>query len=67
MKHQTIDRIFGLAGLIIVGAFTLGLAASIMSGFAGVLGGLPFLVITIVVLILLAYDCWDSTFKKRDP
>ncbi|MEM7209803.1 MAG: hypothetical protein AAF434_18430 [Pseudomonadota bacterium] len=54
----------GIIGLLIVMAFVLGLAYSISTGFAGFLGGLPFLVIAIIVLSMAAYDFWDECVRR---
>ncbi len=60
-----LDKIFGLLGLALVALFVLGLAESISSGFAGFWGGLPFWVICLVVLPLIAYDYWDSCLRRK--
>lgn len=60
-----IDKIAGLAGLVMVSTFVLGLAASISSGFAGFWGGLPFWVIILIVLPLVAYDYWDTCLRRK--
>jgi len=65
MSNETIQRIFGLLGFALVAAFVLGLAESISSGFAGFWGGLPFWVICIVVLLLIAYDYWSACFRRK--
>lgn len=64
MSSDTIEKISGLVGSLLVAAFVLGLAESITSGFAGFWGGLPFWVITLAVLMLVFYDLWDSCFRK---
>jgi len=65
MSDNTIDRIFGLLGLVLVAVFVLGLAEGISSGFAGFWGGLPFWVISIAVLGMIAYDYWSACFRDR--
>ena len=60
-----IDKIAGLVGLVLVSFFVLGLAESISSGFAGFWGGLPFWVICLVVLPLVAYDYWDTCLRRK--
>jgi len=60
-----VDKISGLIGFLLVAAFVLGLAESISSGFAGFWGGLPFWVICLFVLPLVAYDIWDSCLRKK--
>ena len=60
-----IDKIAGLIGFVLVSAFVLGLAESISSGFAGFWGGLPFWVICLIVLPLVAYDYWDTCLRRK--
>ncbi len=60
-----IDKISGFLSVVLVGTFVLGLAASISSGFAGFWGGLPFWVICLVVLPLIAYDYWDTCLRRK--
>ena len=56
MSKKNIEIVSGLVGTFLVGAFVLGLAESITSGFAGFWGGLPFWIIAIGVLSLTVYD-----------
>ena len=65
MSPDTIAKICGLIGSIVVAGFVLGLAESISSGAAGFWGGLPFWIICIAVLGLVAYDLWNSCFCKK--
>jgi hypothetical protein len=65
MSSDTIGKISGLIGSIVVAGFVLGLAESISSGAAGFWGGLPFWIICISVLGLVAYDLWTSCFRKK--
>ncbi len=65
MSPATIEKVFGLIGTILVAAFVLGLAESISSGAAGFWGGLPFWIICFAVLMLVAYDFWDSCFRRK--
>ena len=65
MSPATIEKVFGLIGTILVAAFVLGLAESISSGAAGFWGGLPFWIICFSVLMLVAYDFWDSCFRRK--
>jgi len=46
--------------------FVLGLSYSISTGFAGFLGGLPFMVIAVFVILLALYDFWDEIIRKKD-
>ena len=66
MFQGTIEKIFGLVGVILVTGFVLGLAESISSGAAGFWGGLPFWVICFTVLPLVIYDFWDTCFRKKE-
>jgi hypothetical protein len=65
MSAGTIKKISGLIGSVLVATFVLGLAVSISSGAAGFWGGLPFWIICIAVLSLVAYDLWNSCFRKK--
>jgi hypothetical protein len=65
MNDKIVKKITGLIGLLLVSAFTLGLAHSIATGFAGFLGGLPVIIIVIAVLSMVAYDYWDECLRKR--
>lgn len=55
----------GAISTILLFGFILGLAHSISTGFAGFWGGLPFWIISISVLSLVAYDYWDQCLRKR--
>jgi len=65
MSADIIRKISGLIGSILVTVFVLGLAESISSGAAGFWGGLPFWIISIAILALVAYDLWSSCFRKK--
>ena len=65
MSADIIRKISGLIGSILVTVFVLGLAESISSGAAGFWGGLPFWIICIAILALVAYDLWSSCFRKK--
>ena len=65
MHQDTIEKIFGLIGVILVAGFVLGLAESISSGAAGFWGGFPFWVICLSVLVLVVYDFWDTCLRKK--
>ena len=55
----------GLVGVLLLASFVLGLSHSISTGFAGFWGGLPFMIITIVVLALVTYDYWDQCIRRN--
>ena len=59
-----VEKVVGLAGVLLVSIFVLGLAESISSGFAGFWGGLPFWVISVPVLGLVVFDYWHSCIRK---
>ncbi len=65
MSQDTIEKISGVIGFILIAGFVLGLAESISSGAAGFWGGLPFWVICLSVLPLVAYDFWDTCLRKK--
>ncbi len=65
MSADTIGKISGVIGTLLIAIFVLGLAESISSGAAGFWGGLPFWIICIAVLSLVFYDLWNSCFRKK--
>ncbi len=65
MSPATLEKVFGLIGVLLIGAFVLGLAQSISAGAAGFWGGLPFWVICFVVMALVVYDFWDTCLRKK--
>ncbi len=65
MSAATLEKIFGVIGVILVTGFVLGLAESISAGAAGFWGGLPFWVICFAVLVLVVYDFCDSCLRKK--
>jgi len=63
-----VTLISGAIGVLIVSTFVIGLSHSISTGFAGFWGGLPFAIITTIVLAMVVYDFWDECIrKKNDP
>ncbi len=62
---KPVRAVTGLIASVGVAAFVIGLAWSISTGFAGFWGGLPFWIITIAVLGMLAYDYWDSCIRNK--
>ena len=67
MTAAILERICAFIGSLMVAVFVLGLAEGISSGFAGFWDGLPFWVISLGVLVLVFYDLWDSTIRKKKP
>lgn len=64
MLPRTSRIILGLIATALVAVFVLGLAHSISTGFAGFWGGLPFWVISLVVLAMAVYDYWDECVRR---
>ena len=59
---KLIVGLFGTAGLCI---FIGGLSQSISTGFAGVVGGSPFMIIAIIVCGMAVYDFYDECIRKK--
>ena len=66
MVGRWITIICGLIGVLMVAVFVIGLSHSISTGFAGFWGGLPFAIITILVLAMIVYDFWDECVRKEN-
>lgn len=64
MVSRKVNIICGLIAFAILATFTIGLSKSISSGFAGFKGGLPFMIIVAIVLLLALYDFYDSAIRK---
>ncbi|MEP5762340.1 MAG: hypothetical protein ABJ327_24095 [Litoreibacter sp.] len=60
-----INLIMGLIGTALLCVFVGGLAHSISTGFAGFSGGLPFMIIAIVICGAAIYDFWDECIRKK--
>ena len=65
MLSYGMQVLVGLIGTALLCTFVIGLSHSISTGFAGFKGGLPFMVITIIVLAMAIYDFWDECVQKR--
>ena len=52
-------------GTALMMTFVIGLSQSISTGFAGFWGGLPFMVIAGIVILLALYDFWEEAIKKK--
>lgn len=61
----TVKLITALIGLLFVACFVFGLSYSISTGFAGFEGGLPFAIITLIVILMVLYDVWEECIRKR--
>ncbi len=55
----------GLVGFCLFATFIVGLSHSISTGFAGFMGGLPFMVIAIFVILLALYNLWEDTLGGK--
>jgi len=62
---RPVKLVTGFVSVVSVIVFIIGLAWSISTGFAGFWGGLPFWVISIVVLAMMVYDYWDDCVKVK--
>ena len=61
-----INIIVGFIGFGLFAVFMIGLSHSISTGFAGFIGGLPFMCITIFVLGLALYNLWEETIGRDE-
>jgi len=64
MNSRRVTIITGIIGIIIMAVFVIGLSHSISTGFAGVMGGLPFAVIVGIVLVMAIYDFYDECIRR---
>jgi len=60
-----VKLVAGLIGTAILCIFIGGLSQSISSGFAGFYGGMPFMIIAIIVCGMAVYDFWDECVRKK--
>jgi hypothetical protein len=60
-----IKLLAGLIGTALLVVFIGGLSHSISTGFAGFKGGLPFMIIAIVVCSAAIYDFFDECVRKK--
>ncbi|QJF51750.1 hypothetical protein [Roseobacter ponti] len=60
-----VKLLMGFIGTALLCLFVGGLSESISSGFAGFSGGLPFMVIAIIVCGMAIYDFWDECVRKK--
>ena len=65
MLPYTTRLVVGFIGTSLMVIFILGLAYSISTGFAGFWGGLPFWIISLLVLGMAVYDFWDECVRKE--
>ena len=64
MLSRTTRIILGCIATLLFATFIFGLAHSISVGFAGFMGGLPFVIIALVVFSMALYDLWNETIKQ---
>ena len=63
---RLVTLIVAAIGTALMMTFVIGLSYSISTGFAGFNGGLPFMVIAIVVIALALYNFWEEAIRKDD-
>lgn len=60
----TVKLIMGLIGTGLFVVFISGLSHSISTGFAGFMGGLPFMLIAITICCAAIYNFWEECIRK---
>lgn len=65
MVGRTTSLVLAICGLLLMASFTLGLAQGISAGFAGFWGGLPFWIISLLVLACAIYDIYDTCVRNK--
>ena len=65
MVNRKINMILGFIATAGVVLFITGLAYSISTGFAGFWGGMPFWIISMIVLSFVVYNYYEEAFKKK--
>lgn len=61
----TVKLIMGLIGTALMLTFVIGLSHSISTGFAGFEGGMPYMIIVIVVGLAAVWDFIDECVRKK--
>jgi hypothetical protein len=64
MSYMT-KLIVGFIGTTFLCIFVGGLSQSISSGFAGFVGGAPFMISAIVVCCMAVYDFYEECIRKK--
>lgn len=64
MLSKRTNIILAALSTVLFAIFIIGLAHSISTGFAGFWGGLPFWIISLLVLAMALYDLWEDAVKK---
>ena len=62
---KSVNLITGVIGFGLFAVFIIGLSHSISTGFAGFMGGLPFMCIVIFVLALALYNLWEDPLGRK--
>tara|TARA_R110002051_G_scaffold1008_1_gene4881 strand:- start:12946 stop:13140 length:195 start_codon:yes stop_codon:yes gene_type:complete len=62
---KTVKLLVALIGTGLFVTFIAGLSYSISTGFAGFSGGLPFMIIAVVICGAALYDFWDECVRKK--
>ena len=62
---RNVKIIAGLVGTILFLVFISGLSHSISTGFAGFWGGLPFMLIALIVCLAAVYNFWEECVSKK--
>lgn len=62
---RTMNFVAGLIGTALFFTFIIGLVTSVSTGFAGFWGGLPLMIITLIVLLMATYDFWEACIRKK--
>lgn len=65
MNSRIVNIITAAIGTLLLMIFVIGLAHSIATGFAGLEGALPFIVIVGFVLCLVLYDFYDQCIRNH--
>jgi hypothetical protein len=65
VNSRRVNIITGFFGLAVMMTFVIGLAHSIATGFAGLKGGMPIIIIVAFVVSLAMYDFYDQCFRQR--
>ncbi|WP_299852543.1 hypothetical protein [uncultured Roseovarius sp.] len=63
---RLVTIIVAAIGTALMMTFVIGLSYSISTGFAGFSGGLPFMVIALIVIAMALYDFWEEAVKKDE-
>lgn len=61
----TVKLIVGLIGTALMLTFVIGLSHSISTGFAGFEGGMPYMIIVIVIGLAAVWDFIDECVRKK--